>query len=115
MKKFSSIDSQTMRSQLLALRGIGKETADSIMLYAAGKLSFVIDAYTKRVVSRLFGVGELDYDSLQQVFEKSFGSNLILYKDMHAQIVTLGKNYCKKKNPLCDNCPLKNICAYAFA
>lgn len=117
-------DVMELRSELLALKGIGKETADSITLYAAGLPRFVIDAYTKRICSRVFERTELpmevikDYDALQQFFESQIERDIDLYKDFHAQIVELGKRFCRKV-PLCRNgdeiCPLyKGLCAAAM-
>jgi endonuclease-3 related protein len=101
-----------LREELLSLNGIGKETADSIILYAAEKPTFVIDAYTRRIMSRIYGINEdIDYDELKSYFEKSLKPELELYKDFHAQFVELAKNYCKKE-PLCAQCPIKDICQY---
>ncbi len=105
-----NLDKQELRKILLSLKGIGDETADSIILYAAEKTKFVIDAYTKRIMHRLFNINKnIKYNDLQEYFERNIKNNLVLYKDFHAQFVELGKNYCKL-NPLCINCPLTNIC-----
>jgi Uncharacterized protein related to Endonuclease III len=119
LKNYKSLDNlfnrdiQTLREILLNFNGIGRETADSIILYAAEKPIFVIDAYTKRIMYRVYNIDEnIDYDLLRQYFEKELDTNLNLYKDIHAQFVALGKNYCKKNNPICDGCPLKNYCLY---
>lgn len=101
-----------LRNELLSLNGIGKETADSIILYAAGKRIFVIDAYTKRIMSRIYGTDpEMEYDNLQTLITGSIKADTTLYKDFHAQFVELGKNYCKTK-PLCGECPVKMHCRY---
>jgi len=85
-----------LRQKLLDLKGIGPETADSILLYAADKPSFVIDAYTKRIVSRL-GISNGDkYEDLQHLFQKSIPESVGIYKEYHALIVELAKNHCKK-------------------
>jgi len=108
-----SLDADELRSRLLAFNGIGKETADSIVLYAAEKPTFVIDAYTKRIMSRVNEMPEnIGYDELKRYFEKRVKNDVVLYKDMHAQFVELGKRYCRKK-PLCEECPLNDICAYS--
>ena len=115
MKKHGSLegmlsqDIKTLRDELLGINGIGKETADSIILYAAEKPIFVIDAYTIRIVERVFGIS-LGYDELQEKIERSIDSNVELYKDFHAQFVELGKHYCKTK-PVCTSCPLNKQCA----
>ena len=99
-----------LRMQLLEINGIGEETADSILLYAGNKCVFVIDAYTKRIFSRI-GLFKPDwsYAKFQQFFMDNTVHDIELYKDYHAQIVYLGKHFCKPK-PLCDECPLNNFC-----
>jgi len=102
-----------LREELLSLHGIGKETADSIALYAAGKPLFVIDAYTRRAMHRIDpGVpDDAEYDSLQEYFQGNLKADVALYQDFHAQFVELGKRYCKAK-PVCAGCPLTGMCAY---
>lgn len=112
-------DPKRLREELLNIKGIGKETADSIILYAANLPVFVIDAYTKRIVSRVFTVEDLpdkilnDYDRLQTFFELNLPKDLRLYNDYHAQLVELGKRYCRKI-ALCNRngklCPIYNLC-----
>lgn len=99
-----------LRSELLSLDGVGPETADSILLYAAGKLIFPIDAYTKRVYERL-GVARGDYSELQGFFHSNLPKDIEIYKEMHALLVELAKNYCSKNKPLCLQCPLGDACA----
>ncbi len=96
------------RENLLKIWGIGKETADSILLYAYNKPVFVIDAYTKRIMSNL-GFKFKDYDDLQEIFMKNLPKDYKLYNEFHALLVKLGKEYCKKK-PNCERCPLKKDC-----
>lgn len=91
-----------LREILLSLNGIGEETADSIVLYAADKPKFVIDAYTKRMCKCL-GI-EGDYRKLQSLFENSLPPDVPLYKEFHALIVEYGKRFCGKKR--CDKCIL---------
>jgi len=103
-----------VREKLLSLKGIGKETADSILLYALDFPIFVIDAYTKRIFSRLNICKEdILYDDVQDVFHKGIVTDVELFKDYHAQIVMLGKNVCRKE-PRCDKCVLRanKICYY---
>ncbi|HAR96811.1 MAG TPA: endonuclease [Deltaproteobacteria bacterium] len=99
----------TLRERFLAINGIGPETADSILLYALGKPTFVIDAYTKRFV-RNHGLAEagndLAYDNLQLLFMDHLPADTYLYNEFHALIVRLCQTYCKKV-PLCARCPLK--------
>lgn len=97
---------ESLREELLAVNGIGRETADSILLYALDKKVFVIDAYTRRIFSRhgLFEK-EASYDAIRLWFENHLPQSKPLYNDYHAQIVRIGKDYCRK-HPKCDSCPL---------
>ncbi len=114
LEAFLSQEKGALREELLSISGIGKETADSIILYAAGKPIFVIDAYTKRILSKVFGMQEdMDYDSMQAMFQERIRPNARLYNDMHAQFVEIGKNYCRKSEPACRACPINKMCAYA--
>lgn len=98
-----------IRSELLSINGIGKETADSMILYAGGKPIFVVDAYTKRVLTRHRLTSELaDYDALQDLFHKNLPRSASLFNDFHAQIVAVGNQYCRK-TPRCDLCPLNGF------
>jgi endonuclease-3 related protein len=101
------------REALLGVNGIGKETADSIVLYALNLPVFVVDAYTKRAFSRMGLVHPLaDYDEVQAFFSKNLPEDVPLYNDFHAQIVELGKNFCRKRNPRCGECPVAGLCEY---
>ena len=91
-----------LRTVLLSLNGVGEETADSIVLYAADKPKFVIDAYTKRMFSCLGIYG--NYRELQSIFESSLPVDVPMYKEYHALIVEYGKQFCGKKK--CDECIL---------
>jgi endonuclease-3 related protein len=109
MKRMGKGDTASLRQELLNVHGIGPETADSILLYALDKPVFVIDAYTKRVMSRH---GILDrgasYDEYQLMFHELLGNNIRLFNEYHALLVMVGKDYCKPK-PLCANCPLTQL------
>ena len=98
-----------LREKLLAVNGIGPETADSILLYAFGKPVFVIDAYAKRFLYR-HGLAEekTDYGSLQKLFTGALPEEVQLFNEYHALIVRLGKVYCRPK-PDCEQCPLKGV------
>lgn len=101
-----------LRASLLAVRGIGPETADSILLYAFGRPVFVVDAYTARLAVRL---GLLDnaptgYDELQARFVDGLPHDTALYNRLHAQIVYHCKDVCQKRRPKCDACVLAEIC-----
>lgn len=104
LDKFFSKPDEQLRKELLSLEGIGPETADSILLYAADRLTFPIDAYTIRLCKRL-GVKDLKYEDLRIFFENSLPKDLEVYKEFHALIDKLGKTYCKTK-PQCSACPL---------
>jgi endonuclease-3 related protein len=108
LDRLLSLEPGPLREELLGINGIGKETADSIVLYAAEKPAFVVDAYTKRVFERL-GVLEhgAEYDEIKQFFEEKLPKDTKIYNEFHALIVVLAKGICKKK-PLCDVCPLSN-------
>ena len=94
-----------LREELLAVNGVGPETADSILLYALGKPSFVVDTYTYRVLTRHELVGEeATYDDMKDLFESNVDG--ALFSDYHAQIVQVGKEYCRPKAK-CEECPLK--------
>ena len=86
----------TLREELLAINGIGRETADSMILYAAGLPTFVVDAYTARIFTRHGLLSrEDDYESIKEFFESNLPDNVELWNDFHAQIVAVGKNFCK--------------------
>lgn len=95
-----------LRKKLLSVNGIGPETADSILLYAAGQPFFVIDAYTRRVFERHHHVDSgKSYDQLQAWFMQKMKRNTSLYNEFHALIVQVGKDYCRT-TPQCQGCPL---------
>jgi endonuclease-3 related protein len=98
-----------LRTRLLAVEGIGPETADSIVLYAVGLPVFVADAYTRRIFYRLGLLGgDESYDDVQRFFMTRLPPDAELFNDYHAQIVYLGKDYCKPR-PRCAECPLVNL------
>lgn len=102
-----------LREKLLNIKGIGKETADSIILYALGMPIFVVDAYTKRIFYRLGFLNSEDasYDSVQALFHSSLPTDSTIFNEYHALIVELAKNHCKKK-PVCRGCPVMQACNY---
>lgn len=106
---FLKLPTDRLRRELLEIRGIGPETADSILLYAAGRPVFVIDAYTVRALVRHGFLPEaVGYDEAQQWFMKRLPLDVNLYNEYHALFVALGKNYCKT-TPQCHGCPLESI------
>ncbi len=95
-----------MRDELLQIKGIGPETADSILLYGLEKLVFVVDRYTCRILWRHYLLDEdIDYDYVQQLFTDALPADLRIYNEYHALLVALGKNYCRPR-PRCSACPL---------
>lgn len=102
-------DVDELRTELLSINGVGKETADCMILYAANKPIFVIDAYTKRVLERHGIVGQdADYDSMQMIFHRNLKEDLALFNDFHAQFVAVGSRHCRR-NPKCAGCPLERL------
>ena len=97
------------REYLLSLNGIGPETADSILLYAIGKPYFVVDAYTKRIINHLGIFNSENYNEIQKFFEKNIPKDVEIYKEYHALIVALAKNFCRKKIE-CKGCPIRSYC-----
>ncbi len=93
------------REDLLKVKGVGKETCDSILLYAYNIPVFVVDAYTKRLFSRIGIIKEEEYDNIRRIFEKAIGEDVYVYNEYHALIVKHCKDVCKK-NPVCDKCVL---------
>jgi endonuclease-3 related protein len=108
---FLKKETAELRKELLSIKGIGPETADSILLYALNKPIFVVDAYTKRIFSRI-GICKEDasYDELQQMFHKNLPKNTKLFNNYHAVLVEHAKNNCRKK-PECNSCVLSEICS----
>jgi endonuclease-3 related protein len=106
-----ALPAEQLRSSLLATHGIGPETADSIVLYAAGKPAFVIDAYTRRLFSRLGATPQSDtYDAWRELFMAHLAADAHLFNEYHALIVRHGKDVCRKL-PLCRDCMLAEGCA----
>ena len=115
IEKLFELETAPLRELLLSINGIGPETADSILLYAAQKPSFVIDAYTKRILTRHgWALPSDNYDSLKQLCEthltKVPTSGLIDYwQDYHAQLVQVAKEFCLARSPRCQGCPLEPL------
>lgn len=104
---------ETLRESLLGVRGVGPETADAILLYALGLPTFVVDAYTWRMLRRHGFVGEdADYYEMQSLFTSALPEDASVYNECHALIVKLGQEHCKKTNPSCGNCPLLEYLDY---
>ena len=102
-----------LRNILLAQNGIGPETADSIILYAANKPSFVVDTYTHRILQRIgLQSEEQRYEQTRSLFMDELPHETELFNEYHALIVRLAKDYCRKRNPLCEDCPLRSSCSF---
>jgi endonuclease-3 related protein len=109
MSKMKREDLKSIRTKLLSVNGIGPETADSIILYALEKPVFVIDAYTKRVLSR-HNILEHDasYDTFQGLFHLKLREDISLFNEYHALFVRMAKENCRTK-PSCTGCPLEGM------
>ena len=108
-----------LRRELLSINGVGPETADDILLYAFRRPVFVIDAYTRRLFSRLELIEDnKSYEELRSWFEtklKRVKNKVALFNEYHALIVQHAKAHCRARKPLCETCCLKRSCAYAKA
>jgi len=107
LKRMFATPTILLRQKLLGVFGIGPETADSILLYAAGHPVFVVDAYTKRILVRHGWAGETTkYEDIRWAFERQFPGETRRFNELHALIVNTGKHFCLRGEPLCDRCPL---------
>ena len=125
LKKLFAGETTAVRDRLLAIHGVGPETADSLLLYVGGHPSFVVDAYTKRIFQRhRWGQSgkrkaesennKASYDELKLLCESALNqqtgaARLDYWQDYHAQLVMVGKHYCRTRAPRCDTCPLKTL------
>jgi endonuclease-3 related protein len=109
LTKLESIGTDQLRAELLAIKGVGRETADSILLYALGRPVFVVDAYTARIAVR-HGLIEpgADYEQLRELFESNLPRDAQLFNEYHALLVRAGKEFCKPKGK-CPGCPLEKL------
>lgn len=109
LSKMFARDLQTLRSELLSVKGIGPETADSILLYAGNMPTFVVDAYTHRIFSRHELIPEEStYDDMKSFFEENLPKDVQLFNEYHALLVNIGKMFCKPRK-VCEPCPLKDL------
>jgi len=114
LNRLFACDTEELRQQLLSVHGIGQETADSILLYAAGKPVFVIDAYTRRIFGRIGLTPEKDsYAGYQAFFMDNLPADVELFNEYHALLVRLGKDVCRRR-PVCSRCCLGGICHLAL-
>ncbi|HJP28752.1 MAG TPA: endonuclease III domain-containing protein [Dehalococcoidia bacterium] len=107
-----ALDLPELRTRLLSIYGIGEETADDIILYAAKKPSFVMDTYTRRLVDRLgWGVDKNNYSDYQRLFESHLEPDVEMWGDLHAQLDGHAARVCRKLNPKCNECVLLDLCS----
>jgi len=108
MGQMAQVEDGLIRRRLLEIKGIGPETADSIMLYALEKPSFVVDAYTFRILQRHDMIdSSWDYEMLRGFFMDNLPIDVCLFNEFHALIVMAGKSFCKARKPKCDQCPIR--------
>jgi len=103
-------DIKALRKELLEINGIGRETADDILLYVFDKPIFIVDAYARRIFYRMGFDMPKDYDAFRLIVEAELPEDLYLYNEYHAILVEHAKIHCRKK-PVCDSCPLLEVCA----
>jgi endonuclease-3 related protein len=109
LDRFFNLPIDQLREKLLSVNGIGRETADDIVLYAAGKPTFVVDAYTYRIMVRHRLIAEDDdYEAIKEMFETHLPTDLALFNEYHALLVATGKNFCRKL-ARCEGCPLETL------
>lgn len=110
LSNVGDVNTEALREQLLGVNGVGPETADSILLYAFNRPIFVVDAYTKRIFSRLKMIKTSDdYYQVQSLFMDNLTPDVNLFNEYHALIVELGKMICKVR-PICSKCVLNKLC-----
>jgi endonuclease-3 related protein len=110
LEQMLSDDMYALRENLLSVKGVGPETADSILLYACGHPIFVVDMYTHRVFSRHLMIDvETDYQTIQDEFMGHLEHDPQLFNEYHALIVRVAATYCRKNAPLCEQCPLQGF------
>jgi endonuclease-3 related protein len=109
LANLQTIHTGQLREELLAVKGIGRETADSILLYALGRPVFVVDAYTARITVRHELIEpDADYEQLRELFESNLPQDVRLFNEYHALLVSAGKEFCKTK-ARCSGCPLEKL------
>ena len=109
-------DTDALRAELLSIHGIGEETADDILLYAASKPVFVIDAYTRRIMGRMGVTPHVDrYGAYQSMFMDHLPRDEALFNEYHALLDRHAVEACRKRSPLCESCCLLDVCATGAA
>lgn len=108
------METAELRERLLAVKGLGPESVDDILLYGLNRPMFVVDAYTRRIFSRVGAVAaSINYQGLQDYFHVGLPKRAAVYAEYHALIVSTGKHYCRPRQPRCPDCPLAGLCDYA--
>ncbi|AGY91681.1 hypothetical protein SPICUR_03440 [Spiribacter curvatus] len=108
-----SMPTPTARAALLAVKGLGPESVDDVLLYGFNRPVFVVDAYTRRIFSRVGVVpADIGYEPLQAAFHAALPPDAARFNEAHALIVAVGKDYCRPRSPRCGRCPLQPACAY---
>ncbi len=109
LDSMSATPQDVLRRELLAIKGVGPETADCILLYAAQQPAFVVDTYTRRVLSRhLLAESNWGYGQLKDLFEANLPRDVRMFNEFHALLVEVGKKHCRKA-PVCAGCPLEHL------
>lgn len=109
LSELENVDTERLRAELLAVKGIGPETADSILLYAFDRCIFVVDAYTARIACRHALIQpEADYEQLRELFQSNLPQDVQLFNEYHALLVRVGKEFCRPKAK-CPGCPLGKL------
>lgn len=109
VENLRNVSTEQLRTELLTIKGVGRETADSILLYALDRPIFVVDAYTARIAIR-HGLIEPDagYEQLRELFESNLSQDVQLFNEYHALLVRVGKEFCRTK-ARCSGCPLERL------
>ena len=109
LKSLESVNTEQLRAELLSIKGVGRETADSILLYAYDRAVFVVDAYTARIAIRHNLIdSDADYEQLKDLFESNLPQDIQLYNEFHALLVRAGNQFCKPRAK-CPGCPLEKL------
>jgi len=114
LARFLDRETDVLREDLLSIRGIGPETADAILLYAANRASFVVDAYTHRLLERLGWLERVTtYETVRRSFMQALPPDAALFGEYHALIVRHGKEHCRTR-PICEPCPVGHLCRWRW-
>ncbi len=110
------LNTPVLRERLLSAKGLGPESVDDVLLYGFGRAVFVVDAYTRRIFSRMGEVSpNIGYGELQDYFHARIHPDVERYRQYHGLIVTLGKHHCRPRSPRCADCPVLGLCQHGQA